>query len=94
MKRWQLLPGCEVCNELSIINGERVFDCDQRIRVLPSRSFECAIEFVRASHLQGLNFDPQRPAGGLRLLEDQRGIRIGRIPKHGDAREPRNNFPE
>src|SRR5262249_26062658 len=88
MKRWQQLPGREVGNELPVIKGERVFDRYQCIRALPSQRFECAVEVVRASHLQGLNFYPQRPARGLRLFEDVRGIRIGRIPEHSHAREP------
>ena len=85
MKRWQLLPRREVRNALSMINGERVFDSNQRFRVLPSRRFEYAIEVVWPSHLQGLNLYPQYSACGLRLFEDNRGIRIGRIPKHRHA---------
>src|SRR5499427_2795714 len=59
--------------------GERIFDCNQRVRAFPSRSFECGVEVVRGSHLQGLNFYPQCPTRGLRFLEHERGIRIGRI---------------
>jgi hypothetical protein len=67
MKRRQLVGDREVCNALLIGKRERVFDRDQRIRALLSRRLECAIEVVRASHLQRLNLDRQRPArGGLR----------------------------
>src|SRR6266446_1386715 len=83
MKRWQSLPGREVSNELHVIKSERVFDRYQCIWTLPSQRFECAIEVAWVPHLQGLDLYPQRPARGLRLFEDERGIRIGRIPEHG-----------
>jgi hypothetical protein len=63
MKRWQLLPRREVRNALSMTNGERIFDSNQRFGVLPSRRFEYAIEVVWPSHLQGLNLYPQYSAG-------------------------------
>jgi hypothetical protein len=81
MKRRQLQPGREVRNALSIGKGERVFDGDHRIRALLSRSLECALEVVRASHLKGLNLDLQRPACPLGLLKDNRGVWIGRTPR-------------
>src|SRR5262245_4805936 len=87
MKRGQLGRERKVCNALSICTGERVFDGNQRVGALLSRRRECAIEVVRASHLQGLNLYPQYPACGLRLFEDDSGIRIGRIPKHSHTRE-------
>jgi hypothetical protein len=71
-----------------------VFNGNQCIRALPSRSFECAIEIVGAAHLQGLNLYPQCPARSVRLFEDNRGIWIGRIPKHGHADEPRQQLLE
>ena len=43
------------------------------------------IEVAWASHLQGLNFYPQSPPRGLRLLEDKCGIWIGCIPEHRHA---------
>ena len=70
MKRWQSLPRREVRNALSMTNGERIFDSNQRFRVLPSRRFEYAIEVVWPSHLQGLNLYPQYSACGLRLFEE------------------------
>jgi hypothetical protein len=82
----------EVRNALSMTNGERVFDRNQRVRALMSRSFECAIEVVRGSHFQGLNLYPQCPTRGLRLLEDERRIRIGRIPKHRHTSKPGQNL--
>ena len=82
------MPGREVYNEPSMTNSERVFDGDQCLGVLPSRSRECPIEVVGPSHLQGLNLYAQRPARSLRLLEGNRRVRIGRIPKHGHASEP------
>src|SRR5215472_7457477 len=45
-----------------------------------------------AAHLQGLNFYPQCPTRGLRFLEHERGIRIGRIPKYRHASKPRHNL--
>ena len=92
MKRRQLLPSGEFCDARSMITCERVFDRNQRIRVQPSRSFECAIEVVRSSHLQGSNLYPQCPTPGLRLFEDEHGTRIVRIPKHGHARKSRQNL--
>ena len=77
-----------------MINGERVFDRNQRVWALTSRGFEGAIEVVRGSHFQGLNLNPQCLTRGLRLLEDKRGIRIGRIPEHGHASEPGQNLLE
>jgi hypothetical protein len=88
------MPGCEVRNQLSMTTGERVFDRNQCVRALSSGSFECAIEVVRASHLQGLNLDPQYLTGGLRLFEDEGWIRIGGIPKHGHLSEPGKNLFE
>jgi len=82
------LVGREVGNVLSMTKGERILDCNQRVRAFPSRSFECAVEVVRRSHLQGLNLYPQYPTRGLRFLEHERGIRIGRIPKHRHASKP------
>jgi hypothetical protein len=83
-----LLSVHEVDNALSIGKGERVFDRDHRIRALRSRSLECAVEVIRPSHLKGLNLYPQRPAYPLRLLEDNRGVWIGRIPEHRQTGEP------
>jgi hypothetical protein len=87
MKRWQLLSAGEFRDARSMISRERVFHRNQRIRAQPSHSFECAIEVVRPSHLQGSNLYPQFPTPGLRLFEDEHGVRIGRIPKHVHARE-------
>src|SRR5262245_53365938 len=87
LKRRQLVGECEVRNALSISERERVFDGNQRVGVLLSRCRECTIEVVRASHLQRLNLYPQCPACGLRLFEDNSGIRIGRIPKHSHTRK-------
>jgi hypothetical protein len=78
----------KVRNALSIGKGERVFDGDHRIRAPLSRSLESALEVVRAWQLKGLNLDPQRPACTLRLLKDNRGVWIGRIPHHRHAGEP------
>jgi hypothetical protein len=63
-----MLFGREVRNALSIGKGERVFGRDHRIWALPSRHLECAIEVVRASHLKGLNLDPQPSACLLRFM--------------------------
>jgi hypothetical protein len=87
MKRRQLLPSGEFRDARSMITRERIFDRNQRVRARPSRSFECAIEVVRSSHLQGSNLYPQCPTPGLRLFEYEHGERIVRIPKHGHARE-------
>src|SRR6266571_5091380 len=51
IKGRQLLLGREVYNELTIIDGERVLDRNQRIAALSSRRFEYAIEVVRAPYL-------------------------------------------
>src|SRR5262245_18351075 len=85
MKRRQLQPGHEIRNALSVTTGESVVYRDQCIWAQPSRRFEGAIEIVRASHVQGLHLYPQCSPAILRLLEDERGIRIGRIPKHCHA---------
>ena len=61
--------------------GERVFDHNQRVGVLPSQSFECAVEVVRGLAPPGIAPLSPCPARGLRLFEDDCGIRIGRIPK-------------
>jgi len=84
------LFGREVGNALSMSKGERIFDCNQRVRAFPSRSFECAVEVARGSHLQGLNLYP--PTRSLLFLENERGIRIGGIPKHRHASKPRHNL--
>src|SRR5262249_41325336 len=92
MKRRQLLPGREVRNALSITSGERVFDRNQRIWAQPSRRFECAIEVVRAPHIQGLHVYPRCSTPGVRLFVDECGIRIGRVPKYRHARKPRQKL--
>src|SRR5262249_40224602 len=92
MKRWQLLPGREVRNVLSITSGERVFDRNQRIWAQPPRRFECAIVVVRAPHIQGLHVYPQCSTPGLRFFVDECGIRIGRVPKYCHARKPRQKL--
>src|SRR5262245_63214182 len=92
MKRRQLLPGGELRDGHSMSSRERVFHRNQGIRVVRSRSFECAIEVVRSSHLQGSNLYRQRLPPGQRLFEDERGIRIVGIPKHGHARESGQNL--
>src|SRR5262249_19125348 len=94
MKRRHLLGNREVCNALSISESERVFDGNQRVGVLLSRCRECTIEVARASHLERLNLYPQCPACGLRLFEDNSGIRIGRIPKHSHTRKSGKQLPE
>src|ERR1700738_4318724 len=88
MNRRQLVRGREICNELPISERERVFDRNQSVRSLPSCSFECAIEVVRASNLQGVDLYRQGLTRCPRFFEDKRGIRIGRIPKDGDASKP------
>src|SRR5262249_42101971 len=92
VKRRQLQPRSEFRNAHCITSGERVFDGNECIQTQSSRSIECAIEIVRASHLQGLDFYPQCPPPGLCFFEDERGIRIGRIPKHCHAREARQKL--
>ena len=64
------------------------------ISSLALHSRQVTIEVVRASHLQGVNLYPQCPACGLRLFEDNSGIRIGRIPKHSHTRESGKQFLE
>jgi hypothetical protein len=66
---------------VSITYCERVFDRDQAAHVLPHRGFQCAIQIIGASHFQGLNLNPQCLSGALRLLKDERRIRVGRIPE-------------
>src|SRR6516164_5434578 len=58
MKRWQLLPSSKFSDGSSLYKRERVFHSNQRIRMQPSRSFECGIEVVRSSHVQGSNLYP------------------------------------
>ena len=77
----------KVCNVLSMINGERVFDRNQGASVMTRRGVEGAIEVDRDSHFKGLNLNPQYLSRWLRLLKDKRGIRIGRIPEDGGTRE-------
>jgi hypothetical protein len=50
MNRRELLLGCEFRNAFSMRYGERVFDCNQSSRMLPSGSLKCAIEIGWASH--------------------------------------------
>jgi hypothetical protein len=88
LKRWQQLPNCKVGYALPMINGERVLDRHQCIRVLPSHSLECTIEIIRLSRLQGLNLNPQYGPRGLHLFEDECGIGIGRIPEYRHTCEP------
>src|ERR1700730_10268437 len=89
MKRLQPVDGGKGHNAFSIGTGERVFDRDQGVGVLLSRRFEGTLEVVGATHLQGLNLDPQRLARCLSLFVDERRVAIGRIPKHCHATESR-----
>jgi hypothetical protein len=68
MQRRQMLPSREVRDELSMRNGERVFDRNQCVRAPSLCSIECAIKVVGATHLQGLNLYAQCPARNLRLF--------------------------
>ena len=75
-----------------MINGERVLDRNQRIGALTSRRFKCAFEVIRVPYLQRSHIYPQCLTPSLRLFEDERGVWIVRIPKHGHAREPGQNL--
>src|SRR6516165_5869119 len=74
-------------------NGERVFDRNQRFGVLTSHRLKCAIEVIRVPYLQRLHLYSQCLTARLRLFEDQRGIWIGRVPKHGHARLATSPLP-
>jgi hypothetical protein len=92
--RWQSFTSRELGNFRSMIICERIFNRDQGTCVLLRRSPERAIEIGGRSDLQRLNFDPQGPARAHRLLEDKRGIGIGRVPEDRHAGNSREKLCE
>jgi hypothetical protein len=92
--RRQSFTGREFRNFHSMTICERIFDRDQGSCVLPRRSLQCALEIGGRPYLQRLKLDPQDPGRADRLLEDKRGIRIGRIPEHGHAGNSREKLCE
>ena len=87
------MTGGEFDDELSVADGERVFHDNQRVRTQRLCHCKRTWEIFRASHLQGVNLNPQRLARSLRLIEDKRGVRISRVPNHGHARYTGEELP-
>jgi hypothetical protein len=59
---------------------------------LPAHARECALDIFRPLCLHRLKLESQRPRGAFRLVKEERGGAIDRIPEHGHPTDARNDL--